>query len=127
MGKYGIEIKENNKTKIEEMLKTAEGRAVVRTGSYEDLVAGTEEIFEKFAVSKKALEGAGFEINADPQKFPNAYIQKGIPVSTHYYVQMHSGKWYVYKIERCRCTDIRVSAYFSEDLKAAILSKYAKF
>lgn len=128
MNKYGIKIDESKRSKIEELIEKANSRAKVRLGSFEDLMNAIQVIMKKFEISKKALEGCRFCINASPEDFPNAYVSKGMPASTHYYVQVHAGNWYLYDVCRERCEVNRtVVMVLTEDAKAALIKKYYKF
>lgn len=128
MTKYGVKINEEKRIEIEKMLKNTNARAQTRKGSFEDLAAVLQEITKKFSISKKALEGCKFRINSNPQEFPNAYLKKGAPQSTYYYVQMHAGNWYLYDVCRERCGTDRVTTLtLTEDAKAAVVNKYYKF
>jgi len=128
MTKYGIKINEEKRTKVEDLIGLANSRAQVRIGNFDDLLSALQEITKKFSISKKALEGCKFRINSNPQEFPNAYLKKGAPQSTYYYVQMHAGNWYLYNACRERCGADRVTAMIiTEDAKSALVNKYYKF
>lgn len=128
MTKYGVKINEEKRIEIEKMLKNTNSRAQTRKGSFEDLAAVLQEITKKFGISKRALDGCKFRVNSSPEDFPNAYLKKGMPVSTYYYVQMHAGNWYLYNACRERCGADRVTAMIiTEDAKSALVNKYYKF
>lgn len=126
--RYGIKITEDKKVKLEEAIEKANGRAKVRLGYYEDLMNAVQLIMKQFSISKRELEGCQFCVNSSPEDFPNAYLRKGSPASTYYYIQMHAGNWYLYDARRESCISDRIVAVtFTDTAKAAVINKYRKF
>ena len=126
--KYGIKITDKNIEKIKEAIRNGNGRARERIGSYDDLMSAITLIKEKFNISKKAFEDCKFQINSCPAEFYNAYYKKGTPKSTFYYIQMHSNNWYLYDIQRERCTSKRIYVVnFTDKAKDEVIYNLYEF
>lgn len=93
-----IIINETNKTKIENAISEAEGRATCRTITFDNIVRATEVIEKKLGVPKKYLEGVRYNVDIHAQNFPNAYKYRA--ESTHFTIEFSKGKWRVITIGR---------------------------
>lgn len=123
-----IIINETNKAKIETAIQEAEGRATMRTISYNGIVRATQRIEQKLGVPKKYLEGVRFDVDFHAQNFPNAYKYRA--ESTHFVVEYSKGKWRVVSIERAYTRTAGhdfVCLTMPEETKRAIVEKMMNF
>lgn len=91
-------IKEANKAKIENIIKTAGGKASVRTIRYGYIVESLENLEKFLGIRKKDMIGITADVDYHAQDFPNAY--KHTPVSTHFTVVRKTSGWDLVSAER---------------------------
>lgn len=93
-----IIINETNKAKIETVIQEVEGKASVRTITYNDIVKATQRIEKKLGIPKKYMEGVRYDVDLHAQNFPKAYKYRA--ESTQFIVEFSKGKWRLISIER---------------------------
>lgn len=93
-------VKDTNRTKIESIIKAAEGRASVRTIKYSVIVESLEILEKSLGICKKDMVGVTADIDYHARDFPNAY--KYTPVSTHFTVIRKASGWDLISVERAR-------------------------
>ena len=121
-------VKEANKEKINAVIKNAEGRAKVRTITYDDIVEDIEKLERHLGIAKKAMVGIKASVDHHSQKFPSAYKYR--PESTQYYIIRKSGGWDLSEV--CRDwvrqrNDGMFSLTLTEDAEKAILDSMRWF
>lgn len=128
MATNNIIIGEQNKERIEAVIRQVEGKASARCIDYNDIVKAVKTIEDRLNIPKKDLEGVRYSVDLNAQNFPNAYKYKAD--STQFTVVRQGGKWRLEKVIRytCRneghmfhCTDM------PEATKTAILAKAVTF
>ena len=122
-----IIIKPENREAIQAAIKAAEGRATVRTITYEGIVNDITRIERHLCVPKKAMIGIRASIDHNAQQFPNAY--RYTPESTHYRIERKASGWVLYDVERntCRTPSRAVSLTLTEEARAAIVAARETF
>jgi len=120
-------IKDANKSRIEEMIKAAEGKATARTITYKDIVDSIEILEEKLNIPKKHMEGISASIDYNAQTFPRAY--KYTPSSTCFEVVRKKSGWDLMYVERSRCRNEEQAfdVVLTEKAKEEILKKHMHF
>ena len=93
-----IIINETNKAKIETSIMEAEGKATMRTITYDDITKATQKIEKKLGIPKKCLEGVRYDVDIHAQNFPKAYKYRA--ESTQFIVEFSKGKWRLISVER---------------------------
>lgn len=91
-------MKENNKKKINEMIKMAEGRATARTIDYQEVVDAIATLEYKLGIPKARMVGVTADIDVHAQVFASAY--KYIPVSTHFTITRKKTGWDLVSVYR---------------------------
>ena len=93
----------NNVEKITAAINEAEGRATVRTITFDDILDAVAAIEEKLRriLPKKALAGLKFAVNPNAQTFPAAY--NGVPMSTQFILERGSKAWFLVNVYRDKC------------------------
>lgn len=95
-----IEIKEENKERIEKMISDAQGKSYERTVTFEDIVSAVDSLEKHYAkYTKKARHGLMLRVDLNAQPFPNAYKYRA--KSTHILLAYKRGKWYLDEAGRC--------------------------
>ena len=120
-------VKEANKEKIEDIIRTAEGRATARTISYERIVVAIAELEKTLGIAKKNMTGITADIDYNAQDFPRAY--KYTPESTHILVTRKTSGWDLTNVFRdtTRRWNHRFHVTLTDDAKAAIIASKEKF
>lgn len=123
--KVNIVIKEENKNRIDEAIKKAEGKATARCISHKTVFRIIDSLNGRFGnVSKKNLKGTVIHFD-NAQHFPNAYHYR--PESTHFKARHNGTNWTLTDVYRDTCPN-RMSFYVSIELsdmaKNAILKNY---
>ena len=121
-----IIIKEENKERIEKIIKEVEGKSKVRKCTYQDLITYTNRIEKNLGISKSALNGTTAWISPHGATFPKAY--KYSPQGTAFQVKFTNGTWKV--IEICRGNINRDDTYrliLSESAKDAIINRFERW
>lgn len=116
-----MKINIDNTVKLNEAIKTAEGKATARTIKATQIVSTLQEI-EK-GIPKKKMSGTRVHYTG-AEHFPNAYKYR--PESTHWIAENINGKWYVIDIYRDTCpnrSSWNTEVNYSEAAKQAILEK----
>ena len=107
-------------------IKTAEGRARVRTLDAEDICKAIREVEDRLnGITKKAMKGIVFVYDVNAQTFPNAY--KGIPESTLFKAEFDGKEWRIVDIWRGTCRNKSAHITLTEEAKKAILDKISEF
>lgn len=101
MATTAVIIKQENESKIQQMIDDAQGRATARVIDINDILNATVKIEAVLNVPKKYLEGIVYSVDMNAQDFPNAY--KYVPDSTHFVLTYIKGSWRVSDIARCAC------------------------
>ena len=96
-----IILKQENKSKIQQMIDDAQGKATARTISLDDFLAAARRIENALTVPKKYLEGLVYSVDINAQDFAHAY--KYTPESTQFTVTYKNGTWRVSDIVRAQC------------------------
>lgn len=94
-----IIINETNKAKIETIIQEVEGKASMRTITYNDIIKATQHIEKKLGIPKKYMEGVRYDVDLHAQNFPKAYKYRA--ESTQFTVEFSKGKWRLVSIGRC--------------------------
>lgn len=120
-------IKETNRTRIEEMIKEAEGRATARTIDYEDVEKAILYLEEKLDIPKKHMEGIKAHIDINAQAFPNAY--QHTPISTHIHIIRKKTGWDLVKVSRdiCKSPTQKFKVWLTDKAKEAIIDRFSHF
>lgn len=119
-----IIVKESNIGKLNDAIKTAEGRAKARTITAEDIIKTADKITRNFTefygVPKKAILGVIADVDYNAQDFPNAY--RYTPESTQFRMEYTPSGWAILSIERweTRRAKCAVKLELTEDAKEAI-------
>ena len=101
MATTAVIIKQENKSKILQMMDNAQGKATARTIGLDDFLTATESIETTLNVPKKYMEGVIYSVDMNAQDFPHAY--KYVPESTHFTLTYKNGTWRVSDIVRAQC------------------------
>ena len=101
MATTAVIIKQENKSKILQMMDDAQGRATARTIDLDDILTAARRIENALNVPKKYLEGIVYSVDMNAQDFPHAY--KYVPESTHFTLTYKNGTWRVSDIVRAQC------------------------
>lgn len=96
-----IAITEENKDKIEQAIKAAEGRATARTISYGRIVSTLETVEKTLGIAKSHMTGIKINVDYWAQQFPGAYDH--IPYSTHFTATKTASGWKLTKVFRDKC------------------------
>ena len=96
-----IIIKQENKSKIQQMMDDAQGKATARTIDLDDILTAARRIENALTVPKKYLEGLVYSVDINAQDFAHAY--KYTPESTHFTLTYKNGTWRVSDIVRAQC------------------------
>lgn len=122
-------IRESNKNKIEKMIKDAEGRAKVRTITYNDLLSAIEYVEKKLNICKKDMIGIKADIDLHAQNFPNAYRFRFTPESTHFYMERKASGWDLRNVQRCYTRRANHAFWLElpEHTKSAIIERMSDF
>lgn len=96
-----IIVNAKNADRINEEIKKSEGRAKVRTVTYNEIVKGIEEVEERLHIAKADMEGVKVYMDWNAQDFPHAY--KYTPESTHVYLIRTKSGWAMYGVDRNTC------------------------
>lgn len=111
--------------KLSAELAEVQKRCTARTISPWDIIAEVDDLKNTLNVSIKALEGIRAEIDTHAQKFPNAY--KYTPESTHYFIEVIKGSFYVTEIKRSRTRTNVYEVYHTQNSAAAIVARFTRF
>lgn len=120
-------IKETNKTKIEEMIKAAEGKSKERVITYDDMIHSIRKIENYLGIPKKHMEGIYADVDVWAQNFPRAY--KYTPKGTQFYMVKKKSGWDLLRVSR----EITRRAYhtyqleLTDDAKEAIIKAHSNF
>lgn len=120
-------IKESNRNKIENMITEAEGKAVTRKITYDNIAIAVERIEKELNVYKKDMIGVKASVDLNAQNFPKAY--KYAPKSTHFEAIRKASGWDLKSVER-NITRREGHAYeldLPEHTKLAIIKKMSNF
>ena len=122
-----IIIKPENKAEICGAIFEAEGRAKVRTLTYEDMERAIKKIENKLEIPKKHMIGIKADCDMNAQSFPRAY--KYTPESTQFGLEYTSSGWKVTWIRRDVCWNVsskHIKLYLTDDAKEAIAKSCEK-
>lgn len=104
--KKRIEIKEDNREKIDNAIREAEGKARERCYDYDlikmDLADVELYLFHRLQLTKKVCDTLVVNLHHWEQRFAKSYKYK--PYDTRIFVTYHNGKWYYVDAERTECT-----------------------
>lgn len=103
-------------------IKAAEGKASARKISCDDIFDAVDEVEEKLAISKRAMDGITIYCDPNAQDFPNAY--KYVPESTHFMAIYKNGSWRVTDIRRDVCNKKRICIDLTGTAKEAIINNH---
>lgn len=122
-----IIVNDKNKDRINEIIKAAEGRSVVRTIDYDTIVRDIKLIESLLCIPKKSMIGITAHVDHNAQKFPRAY--KYTAESTHYYLTRADSGWLLYLVERDDCLppNEAVQLMLTEEAKAALVKSRESF
>lgn len=122
-----IRVCEENKERIEQAIREAEGRATARTLTYADIVDGIARVEKELSIPKKHLVGISFTQDVNAEIFPAVY--KHTPMSTWYTVEYGRTGWFLIAVDRklTGSTDKQFTLYLTEDAKAAVIRRLKKF
>lgn len=127
MMKKEIIVKESNKEAITAAIKEAEGRATVRTITYEKIAMACKTIENQLGIPKKYMKDVSAYVDINAQDFPNAY--RFIPQSTQFRVYYTGKDWKLTSIYRDKTE--RLNGMFrlnlTPDAEKAILAQYRVF
>ena len=120
----------SKRDEIEKTLAVLQIRSQTRTVTYDEiqiLVARIEDTLKTLGIPKKLWDGMRFRIDANAQKFPNAY--KYEPMSTIVKIQRFSKDWFIVDIARARCEErkVQIETAYTDEQKQAILIQARKF
>lgn len=120
-------VKEANKEKIADIIRTAEGRATARTITYGDITRAIAELEKSLGIAKKNMTGIAADIDYNAQDFPRAY--KYTPESTHFTVTRKASGWDLTSVFRdtTRRWNHRFHVTLTDDAKMAIIASKEKF
>jgi len=122
-----IIVNEKNKKKIETCIAEAEGRATVRTITFEQIEYAIERIEKELDITAKYMRGVTACVDPNAQDFPRAY--KYTPQSTWVKLERCASGWAVIGIWR----DITASpshaicVSLTKEAKEAIIENKTKF
>ena len=109
--------------KLSAAIRSAEGRATVRTITPEDVIDALAEIENALSIPKKSMEDLiVYSIDPNHQGFPNAY--KFTPLSTQFTALFHGGKWRVTNITRQKCNNTFCTVSHTEKSCAALVERF---
>ena len=107
--------------KLNEYIKSAEGRATARTIDAHDIIEALTEVDAYLGISKKAMKDTTVRIDCNAQKFPNAY--KWTPESTIVFAKFTSTGWSIESIARSATMTKRFQLSLSDTAEEAYLKK----
>lgn len=122
-----IRVCDENRERIEQEIKKAEGSATTRTLTYDDIVDGIARVEKELAIPKKYLLGISFTEDINAQTFPASY--KHAPFSTWFTAEYMRTGWFLTGVERRRTgsTEKQFTLSLTEDAKAAVIRRLEKF
>ena len=123
-----IIVKEENRDKINDVLTEVQRRCTVRTITVQNIFDICANLFDKYGISKKAMEGCVFCVDYHAQHFPNSY--KYIPESTHIKIRYHNGNFRVVGIYRHSTTttpNCAIRASLTDSAKEALVMRFTVF
>ena len=123
-----IIVKEENRNKINDVLVEVQRRCTARTITVQNIFDICTDLFDRYGISKKALEGCVFYIDYHAQHFANAY--KYIPESTHIKLRYHNGSFRVTDVYRCNTAttpNSAVEARLTDEAKDALIKRFTVF
>lgn len=120
-------IKESNRAKIEAMIKAAEGRATMRTITFENIVDAIARIEKKLDIPKTKMTGIRADVDVNAQNFPNAYQYRA--ESTQFYMIRKASGWDLTEVTRyyTRRAGHQIQLVLTDEAKEAILERCADF
>lgn len=120
-------VKDSNRTKIEAIIKAAEGRATARTIDFPDIERCLAELEKSLGICKKAMIGITANVDPKAQDFPNAY--KYTPESTHFTVVRKASGWDLVSVDRdvTRRYNHRFHVTLTDEAKEAIIKTKMAF
>lgn len=122
-----IIVNAKNADRINAEIKKVEGRAKVRTVTYDEIIKGIEEVEERLHIAKVDLEGVKVYMDWNAQDFPHAY--KYNPESTQVYLIRTKSGWAMYGADRSYCRR-RLGKYevvLTERAQKAIIKACSRF
>jgi len=124
-----IRISRENADAIRDAITSAEGRAVVRTISVQDILDSVVEISEHYNLPKKYMVGLRFSVDPNARHFPNAY--RYTPESTQFCVEYCSSGWFLTGIAReaCKAPSLRFALVgtLTDEQRSAIIRNYTSW
>lgn len=101
-----IEIKEDNREKINNAIREVEGKARERCYDYDiikmDLETVEKHLFHNLQLTKKVCDTLVVLLHHWEQRFAKSYKYKAY--DTRIFVTFNNGKWFFQKAERTECT-----------------------
>lgn len=95
-----IVLTQKNLAKIDELIKTVEGRSTARTITAEKILKAVTRLESQLDVRKSALTGLEIDLDLNAQNFPRAY--KFVPMSTQVSLVRTASSWTITHIWRSR-------------------------
>ncbi len=124
-----IRISRENADAIRDAIASAEGRAVARTISPQNILDAVAEINERYNLPKKYMVGLRFSVDPNAQHFPAAY--RYTPESTQFCVECCPSGWFLTGIARepCKAPSLRFALVgtLTDAQRAAIIRNYTSW
>lgn len=119
-----VVLKEKNRERIENELKTVQHRCTVRLISFDDIVKMSKKIKKYYNLSNKELNGCKFVVDVHAQTFPSAY--KYTPESTKFILEFNNSYWKVLDVFRAETNKDGgvIEARLTELAKQAIIEHF---
>ena len=124
MKELKIKITENNREKIEAVIKEAEGKTRVRTISVDDIIGALQRVAFALEIPKSHMKGIKVVVDPNAQNFPNAY--RYTPESTQFSAEYNGKEWVLTGIWRgaCRGCTQEFSITLTDEAKEAIIKSF---
>ena len=123
-----IEVKESNRTRIDDIIDNVQKRASARCISFDFITDIIKDVERRCSINKKDM--AGTEVRFDyGMKFPSSYYKHGAkPSSTHFNLLFDKGTCYI-EIDSIRRSDCpnsgkKYELKLSDLAKEAVLKQY---
>lgn len=122
-----IRITDANEDRINEYIRSVEGKARERVVTYAQIVKAIDKIERSLGIPKKWLEGVSGSVDYWAQTFPRAY--RYTPLSTIVYFERKNNAWYFLGCDRdpCSAPGHAVKLTLTPDAERAIIESRKVF
>lgn len=128
-----IKVNEQNQKAIQQMLDEANGKAKVRTASYQSVVAFIFKIEKRLAqkdLPKNLWKGLRFSVQPQAENLPNSYFKRGTPMATEFILERGASGWFILSAKRSSFfsgVTTRLISGWNDEQKAKLYENSLKF